>query len=99
MNTRQPIELNGLDNKQNIVLFSEDGAVDFTDGCISVGMYFDDPQQTRDEFFAPLRVFINRQKNNNVIRIPVPDGAKQAMVVLTSRSKNDNLEKIRISAA
>ena len=99
MNSRQPIELDGLSDKRNIVLFSEDSKFDFTDGCISVGTYFDDPQNTKDEFFAPLRVFINRQENTNRISIPVPDGAKQAMIVLTSRNPGDDLKKIAVFAA
>ena len=99
MNVRLPIEVDGLSGKRNIVLFSEDGKIDFTDGCVSVGTYFDDPKQTQDEFFAPLRVFINRQKNPNVIHIPVPSGAQQAMIVLTSRNGKDDLKNIRVVAA
>ena len=99
INARVPIELDGLSGKKRIVLFSKDGKIDFTDGCISVGTYFDDPGRTKDEFFAPLRVFINRQPNTNEIYIPVPSGARQAMIVLTSSSGRDDLRKITVSAA
>jgi hypothetical protein len=99
MNVRMPIELDGLSDKRNIVLFSEGGKIDFTDGCVSVGTYFDDPKQTKDEFFAPLRLFINRQQDTNVIHIPVPSGARQAMIVLTSASDRDDFKKIKVFAA
>jgi len=99
MNVRMPIELDGLSDKNNIVLFSEGGRIDFTDSCVSVGTYFDDPKQTKDEFFAPLRLFINRQKNSNMIQIPVPAGARQAMIILTSANDRDDLKNIKVFAA
>lgn len=89
-------ELEGLWDKANIVFFSFQRQVDFERSTITVESYFDDPKQTKRRFRASEWVLEKNKKMPNIMRLPVPKGAHNALIILSSDSGLDELEKVLV---